>query len=312
MISGINSAHEALEKAKRIVVKIGSALLVEDNGAIRSKWLDALADDIAALRDQGKEILIVSSGAIAVGRTHLGLGLKSLKLEEKQAAAATGQIKLAHAYQSTLARHDITVSQILLTLEDTEGRRRHLNARNTIETLLKLGAIPIINENDTIATSEIRFGDNDRLGARVATMIGADLLVLLSDIDGLYSDDPRKDPDATYFSVINAITPEIEDMAGEPPVGYSSGGMITKITAGKIATDSGCHMLIANGKELNPLMAVANGQKRASLFLANTAPQAARKSWIAGSLTSDGVVVVDDGAVKALSTGHMLHHMCNQ
>ncbi len=306
MIQGVASASQAINDAKKIVVKIGSALLVQDDGEVRLRWLDSLADDIAALKDQGKEVLIVSSGAIAVGRTHLGLGLKSLRLEEKQAAAATGQIRLAHAYQATLARHDITVSQILLTLDDTEARRRHLNARNTIETLLKLGAVPIINENDTVATSEIRFGDNDRLGARVATMIGADLLILLSDIDGLYSNDPRKDANAVYFPVVEAITAEIEDMASEPPVGYSSGGMITKISAAKIATASGCHMLIANGKEANPLSSVASGEQRASLFLANTEPQAARKSWIAGSLKSDGVVVVDQGAVKALGNGRSL------
>jgi glutamate 5-kinase len=306
MIAGVVSAQQALQKAKRVVIKIGSALLVQDDGQIRQGWLDALADDIAALRLEGKEVVLVSSGAIAVGRTHLGLIAKALKLEEKQAAAATGQIRLAHAYQEALARHQVTVSQVLLTLEDTEERRRHLNARNTIETLLKLGTVPVINENDTVATSEIRFGDNDRLGARVATMVGADVLILLSDIDGLYSADPRKNKDAVFYPLIEAITPDIEDMAGEPLPGYSSGGMVTKIAAGKIATNSGCHMLIASGLDSNPVSGLINGERKASLFLATSEPLAARKNWIAGSLKSSGQVIVDDGAMKALASGRSL------
>lgn len=207
-----------LLESRRLVVKIGSALLVDgETRQIRRDWLDALADDVAACRKRGQEVVIVTSGAVACGREHLGLVGRALKLEEKQAAAATGQIRLAHAYQETLARHDVTVAQVLVTLEDTEERRRHLNARNTIDTLLKLGAVPVINENDTVATAEIRFGDNDRLAARVAQMVSADTLVLLSDIDGLYTADPRKDPNARHIPTVRELTPEIEGMAGEPP-----------------------------------------------------------------------------------------------
>jgi glutamate 5-kinase len=237
---------QRLSDSRRLVVKIGSALLVEEkSGAIHQKWLQALADDVAELRAQGIEVLLVSSGAIAVGRRHLGLVGKAPRLEEKQAAAATGQIRLAHAYQEALARHDITVAQVLLTLSDTEERRRHLNARNTLGALLRLGAVPVINENDTVATTEIRFGDNDRLAARVAAMMNADTLVLLSDIDGLYEADPRKDPGAAHLAEIPAVTPEIEAMAGAAPTGYSSGGMVTKLTAAKVATGAGCRMAIA-------------------------------------------------------------------
>ena len=221
-----------LEDACRLVVKIGSALLVDEEKArLRTGWLEALCDDMAALKAAGKEIIVVSSGAIALGRHQMGLHRRSIRLEESQAAAATGQIQLAHAYQEALARHGITVAQILLTLADTEERRRHLNARGTLETLLRLGALPVINENDTVATSEIRFGDNDRLGARVAAMMNADALILLSDIDGLYDADPRRDPDARFVPLVDAITPEIEAMAGEVPPGYSSGGMATKLEA---------------------------------------------------------------------------------
>jgi len=218
----------ALADSKRIVVKIGSALLVDDDsGKLRHDWLDALAEDIAARHAAGQDVLIVSSGAIAVGRRHLGLTGRALRLEEQQAAAATGQIRLAHAYQEALAKHGITVAQVLLTLEDTEARRRHLNARSTIESLLKLRAIPVINENDTVATIEIRYGDNDRLAARVAQMASADTLILLSDIDGLYTADPRHDSGAEHVPEVTRITPEIEAMAGEAAPGYSSGGMVT-------------------------------------------------------------------------------------
>ncbi len=238
---------EALAGARRLVVKIGSALLVDDNGAIRHGWLDRLADDVARCRARGQEVILVSSGAVAVGRRHLGLAGNRLRLDEKQAAAATGQIRLAHAYQQALARHGITVAQILLTLEDTEARRRHLNARATFAQLLGLGAVPVVNENDTIATSEIRFGDNDRLAARVAQMVSADMLVLLSDIDGLYTADPRKEPAARHLALVAEIGPEIEAMAGEAAPGYSSGGMVTKLAAARIAMNAGCRMLIARG-----------------------------------------------------------------
>ncbi len=297
--------------ARRLVIKIGSALLVDSTtGMIRRAWLDALADDVAAARKRGAEVVIVTSGAVAAGREHLGLVGRSLKLEEKQAAAATGQIRLAHAYQETLARHAITVAQVLLTLEDTEERRRHLNARATIDTLLMLGAVPVINENDTVTTSEIRFGDNDRLAARVAQMISADMLVLLSDIDGLYTADPRKDPSAAHIPVVTELTPAIEGMAGEPPPGYSSGGMVTKIAAARIAMAAGCRMVIAKGKRKNPLSALEQPESRGGApctwFLPASEPSNARKAWIAGHLNASGVLVVDDGAVRALKQGASL------
>jgi glutamate 5-kinase len=295
-----------LRGVKRLVVKIGSALLVEESrGEIRHAWLDALADDVAALRKQGTEVLLVSSGAIAVGRHHLGLTRRNLKLEEKQAAAATGQIRLAHAYQETLARHGITVAQILLSLADTEERRRHLNARSTLATLLRLGTVPVVNENDTVATSEIRVGDNDRLGARVAAMIGADALVLLSDIDGLYTADPKKDSAAAFVTLVEEITPEIEAMAGKAPLGYSSGGMVTKLAAARIAVDAGCRMAIADGRRLNPLAAIEEG-RRCTWFNATIEPRSARKLWIAGSLKTGGSFCLDAGALAALKNGKSL------
>ena len=295
-----------LAKSKRLVVKIGSALLVDEaTGRIRRDWLDALADDVAALRAEGRQVILVSSGAIAVGRRHLGLTQKSLKLEENQAAAATGQIRLAHAYQETLARHEITVAQVLLTLEDTEERRRHLNARSTLATLIGMGCVPVINENDTVATSEIRFGDNDRLAARVAAMISADTLVLLSDIDGLYTADPKRDQNARHLPEVRQLTPEIEAMAGEAPPGYSSGGMVTKLAAARIAVGAGCRMAIANGRPLNPLKALAEGAT-ATWFLPASEPRTARKAWIAGALKPMGELTVDDGAATALGAGRSL------
>lgn len=297
--------HPALADARRLVVKIGSALLVDEEGRLRRQWLDALTDDVAALMQRGCEVLLVSSGAIAVGRRHLGLTHKALRLEEKQAAAATGQIRLAHAYQESLARHDVTVAQILLTLEDTEERRRHLNARSTLNTLLRLGTLPVINENDTVATTEIRVGDNDRLAARVAAMLGCDTLVLLSDIDGLYTADPRGNPAAEFIPEVAEITPGIEAMAGVAPTGYSSGGMVTKLVAGKIATGAGCRMAIADGRRLNPLKAVDEGA-RCTWFLASVEPRTARKRWIAGSLKPAGRLLVDAGALKALKSGKSL------
>ena len=300
------SAAEHLSSAKRIVIKIGSALLVdEQTGKPRLSWLNALTDDVAMLRAGGAEVILVSSGAIAVGRNCLGLTKQNLRLEEKQASAATGQILLAHAYQEALARHQIIVSQVLLTLGDTEERRRHLNARNTLTTLLKLGTVPIINENDTVATSEIRFGDNDRLAARVGAMIDADLLVLLSDIDGLYTADPKRDPNAEFLPIVSEITPEIDAMAGEALPGYSSGGMITKISAAKISVGAGGNMIIANGHQLNPLKNIVDGN-RATVFEASVEPKTARKRYIAGSLQPLGVVTIDAGALKALQNGKSL------
>jgi glutamate 5-kinase len=304
------TAAEALAAARRLVVKVGSALLVAEDGEIRRQWLDLLADDVARCRARGQEVILVSSGAVAVGRRHLGLSGNRLRLEEKQAAAATGQIRLAHAYQEALARHRITVAQILLTLEDTEARRRHLNARATFAQLLGLGAVPVVNENDTIATAEIRFGDNDRLAARVAQMTSADMLVLLSDIDGLYTADPRKDSGARHIAAVDEIGPEIEAMAGEAAPGYSSGGMVTKLAAARIAMSAGCRMLIARGvpaagAAAAPLAAIEAGE-RATLFLPGGEPRSARKAWIAGTVEPSGVVVVDDGAALALRRGRSL------
>ena len=295
-----------LSDAKRLVVKIGSALLVdEETGHIRREWLDAFADDIKKVKDGGTDVLVVSSGAIAVGRRHLGLTHDSIRLEEKQAAAANGQIQLAHAYQEALARHDISVAQVLLTLSDTEERRRHLNARSTISQLLTLGAVPVVNENDTIATTEIRFGDNDRLAARVAAMISADTLVLLSDIDGLYDRDPRQDSKATHIARVDDITPKIESMCGKAPTGYSSGGMETKIKAAKVAMASGCRMAIMNGIDNHPLRRLST-DARSTWFIPSATPLTARKRWIVGSLNPVGEIVIDDGAERALKQGKSL------
>ena len=308
MVAALNSNGDmgSLKSARRIVVKIGSALLVdEDTGCVRRDWLDALADDVAGLRRRGKEVLIVSSGAIAVGRHHLGLDGPILKLEEKQAAAATGQIRLAHAYEEALARHHITVAQILLSPEDTEGRRRHLNARATMVTLLELGAVPVINENDTVATAEIRFGDNDRLGARVAQMVSADTLVLLSDIDGLYDSDPRRHLDARHIPLVKRIPPEIEAMAGTAGTGYASGGMVTKIAAARIASAAGCRMVIVAGNVSNPLNALEVGA-RCTWFRASGSPRGARKNWIASGINPAGTLQLDAGAERALGEGRSL------
>jgi glutamate 5-kinase len=290
----------------RLVVKIGSALIVDpERAAVRSRWLAALTADIAWLRREGAEVLVVSSGAIALARHTLGLSRRRLRLEEKQAAAAVGQIRLAQAWSEALAAEGLTAAQVLLTLEDTEERRRYLNARATLNTLLELGAVPVINENDTVATAEIRFGDNDRLAARVAAMIGAQKLVLLSDIDGLYTADPRLDPGAAHVPVVPAITPEIESMAGDPPPGYSSGGMRTKLAAARIATAAGCAMAIAPGKDLHPLRRLAEGG-RATWFLAAADGRSARKRWLAGGLMPMGTLTIDQGALRALERGGSL------
>lgn len=298
------SARASLKSYSRIVVKIGSALLVE-NGTLKRSWLDALVCDVADLLDTGAEVLLVSSGSIALGRGVLGLPKGPLKLEESQAAAAAGQIALARAYADALGAHGRTAGQILLTLGDTEERRRYLNARATIGTLLKLGAVPIINENDSVATSEIRYGDNDRLAARVATMASADCLVLLSDIDGLYTAPPQEDPSAVFLPEVPRITAEIESMAGSAGSELSRGGMKTKIDAGKIATAAGTSMVITSGKELNPLKRLENGA-RATWFPALATPASARKAWIGGALEPRGEIVLDAGAVKALKSGKSL------
>lgn len=294
-----------LETAQRVVVKIGSALLTDsETGKLNRTWLQAMVEDIARMRARGQDMLIVSSGAISLGRRALKLPAGKLKLEESQAAAAVGQIGLAHAFQEILSAYGFSCAQILLTLEDTEERRRYLNARSTINTLLKLGAVPVINENDTVATTEIRYGDNDRLAARVASMVSADCLVLLSDVDGLYTAPPHL-PGAKHIPEVAEITPEIEGMAGDAASIYSRGGMKTKIAAARIATEGGARMAIANGRTLRPLQAVEEGA-RVTWFAAHSTPFAARKRWISGSLKSAGTITIDDGAVKALIQGRSL------
>ena len=294
-----------LSAYKRITVKIGSALLVDRASGLKRGWLASMVADIARLKAGGTEVLVVSSGAIALGRTILGLGRRQLKLEESQAAAAAGQIALAHAWSEELARHDITAGQVLVTLGDTEERRRYLNARATIGTLLKLGAVPVINENDTVATTEIRYGDNDRLAARVATMMGADLLVLLSDIDGLYTAPPALDPSARHIPVVERITPEIDAMAGAAASELSRGGMRTKLDAGKIATNAGTAMIIASGQQNHPLAAIEGGALH-TLFQASASPVSGYKTWIAGQLEPAGRLTIDAGALAALSSGKSL------
>ena len=293
-------------EAKRVVVKVGSALLVDgDNGRLNRAWLESFAADVARLRKRGQDVILVSSGAIALGRRHLGLSPGKLRLEESQAAAAVGQIRLAHAYKELLDVHEIAVAQILLTLGDTEQRRRYLNARGTLNTLLSLGAVPVINENDTVATAEIRYGDNDRLAARVAQMAGADCLILLSDIDGLYTANPNEDPDAEFIARVLEITPAIEAMAGGTGSDMGSGGMQTKIAAAKIAVGAGCHLCIAKGAFQHPLQRIEDGA-RCTWFVPTSTPVATRKQWIAGTLKPTGAIAVDDGAVRALMGGKSL------
>jgi glutamate 5-kinase len=293
-------------KAKRIVVKIGSALLADRaTGALKTAWLESLIDDVAALSAQGKEIVLVSSGAIALGRHALKLPKGALELEQSQAAAAVGQIGLAHAYQELARARGLVAAQILVTLGDTEQRRRYLNARHTIETLIALKAIPVVNENDTVATTEIRYGDNDRLSARVASMVSADCLVLLSDIDGLYTAPPGGKSAGKRLDVVTAITPEIEAMAGDAGTELSKGGMKTKIEAAKVALGAGTHMVITSGKVQNPLQAIADGAP-CTWFLAPSDPLTAKKRWIAGQLEPKGHIYVDAGAEKALAAGKSL------
>ncbi len=305
-IADRKAAARRLTDAKRVVVKVGSTLLVDgDKGRLNRSWLESLAADVAALRKRGQEVILVSSGAIALGRRQLNLGSGKLKLEESQAAAAVGQIRLAHAYKELLDAHEITVAQILLTLGDTEQRRRYLNARGTLNTLLMLKAVPVINENDTVATAEIRYGDNDRLAARVAQMVGADCLILLSDIDGLYTADPKDDPDAQFIARVLEITPVIEAMAGGTGSELGSGGMLTKIAAAKIAVAAGCHLCISKGALEHPLQRIEDGA-RCTWFVPSSTPTATRKQWIAGTLKPAGAIAIDEGAVRALLSGKSL------
>ncbi|HJE25919.1 MAG TPA: glutamate 5-kinase [Methylorubrum populi] len=296
----------ALEDFRRVVIKVGSALLVDrGQGRLRHAWLAALAEDIADLHGRGVDVVVVSSGAVALGRTVLGLPPGALRLEESQASAAVGQIALARYWTEALGHHDIVAGQVLVTPRDTEERRRYLNARATVQKLLEVRAVPVVNENDTVATAEIRYGDNDRLAARVATMISADVLVLFSDIDGLYTAPPHTDPQARHLPVVERVTAEIEAMAGGPASELSRGGMRTKIEAAKIAASGGTHMIIADGRAKNPLRAVREGG-RCSWFLSGSTPTAARKTWIAGALETSGTLVVDAGAARALEGGASL------
>ncbi len=294
-----------LTAARRVVVKIGSALLVDrTTGKLRQDWLAALAQDVVWLKALGVDVVLVSSGSIALGRGVLGLPATTLALEQSQAAAAVGQIRLARAYEEVLAPHGITTGQVLVTLEDSTDRRRYLNSRATMEMLIGLGVVPIVNENDTVATDEIRYGDNDRLAAQVAVTVGADQLVLLSDVDGFYSANPQQDPGARHFPVIDRITPQIEAMAGDAGSGLSKGGMKTKLMAARTATAAGCAMAITEGSVMRPLQALEQGA-RATWFTATEDPQAARKRWIA-AMKPRGEVTLDAGAVRALESGKSL------
>lgn len=295
-----------LTEAKRLVIKIGSALLVDpESGELRRNWLAALAADVAAARARGQDVAIVSSGAIALGRRRLGQNPARQRLEEKQAAAAVGQIQLAHAWQGALADHGLICGQILVTFDVTENRRQYINVRSTLDTLFHMGAVPVINENDTVATAEIRYGDNDRLAARVAQMASADCLVLLSDVDGLYTADPSSDPAAEFLPEVARIDRRIMDMAGVSRSGLGVGGMTTKLQAAEIAVGAGCNMAIADGRVLNPLQRIADGA-RCTWFQAKATPRTARKQWIASSLKPSGSLTIDDGAAKALARGRSL------
>ncbi len=295
-----------LLQAKRLVVKVGSALLVDaKSGRLNRQWLGTLAADLAAATARGQQVIVVSSGAIALGRRQLGLTSGTLKLEESQAAAAVGQIRLAHAWKEVFESAGLSVAQMLLTLGDTEDRRRYLNARRTLDTLLKFGAVPVINENDTVATAEIRYGDNDRLAARVAQMASAECLVLFSDVDGLYTADPTSNPEATFVPEVQAVDSNVVAMGSGPLSGLGSGGMATKIAAAKIATAAGCNLCIASGRRAHPLRAIIAGQ-RCTWFRGSDTPTAVRKQWIAGTLRPRGTLCLDPGAINALRRGKSL------
>ncbi|RYH10418.1 glutamate 5-kinase [Tropicimonas sp. IMCC6043] len=304
-MAAVSAAHPQIAAARRVVVKIGSALLVDrQTGLLKTDWLEMLALDVADIQSRGADVILVSSGSIALGRASLSLPAGDLPLEQSQAAAAVGQIELARAYRHALEPHGIRAAQVLVTLEDSEDRRRYLNTRATLETLVGLGVVPIVNENDTIATDEIRFGDNDRLAAQIAVTVGADQLVLLSDVDGFYTASPAQDPNAQRFDVIESITPEIEAMAGDAGSGLSKGGMKTKLMAAKTATKAGCAMVITEGSVMRPLQALDLGAP-ATWFVAEGDPHVARKRWIA-SMKPHGSVAVDAGAARALASGKSL------
>ena len=294
------------EAARRIVIKIGSSLFIDSKtDTLDRAWLEALADDVAELHGQGREVVIVSSGAVALGRRELGLDRKKARLEDNQAAAAAGQIVLAHAYKDVLGSRGIKVAQVLLTLDDSESRRRYLNAVRTLTTLMRARVVPVINENDTVATAELRYGDNDRLAGRVAQMISADCLVVLSDVDGLYDRDPQQDDSAQHIPEVTTVDARLIAMAGGPGSSHGSGGMRTKLEAARIAVSAGCRMVITSGHVIRPIRTLREGA-RATWFLSDASPQAARKQWIAGSLRPKGRIVVDDGASRALTEGRSL------
>ena len=300
------SSDNRLGNARRVVIKIGSSLLVEPGGGgLHKEWLSSLLGEVARFRERDQQIMLVSSGAIALGRRYLGLAPDQRRLEQLQAAAASGQVLLAQAYQDLLAAHGVPIAQVLLTPGDTEDRRRYLNARNTLQELLSLGAVPVINENDTVATQEIRYGDNDRLAARVAEMVSADCLVLLSDVDGLYDADPATCADAKLIPQIKKITPAIEAAAGMTRTEFGSGGMVTKLAAARMCMSAGCATVIASGRRMNPLAAIEAGHGN-TWFLPSSSPMAARKQWIAGSLRPRGTLIIDAGAHRALMEGSSL------
>jgi glutamate 5-kinase len=303
---GTNGHTQRLTAARRVVVKIGSSLLIDNNnGELNRVWLESLAGDLAELMAQGQDVILVSSGAIALGRPYLNMQPEQRRLDQHQAAAAAGQVILAHAYQEIMGTRDIKVAQVLLTRDDTEDRRRYLNARSTLETLLGLGVMPVINENDTVTTQEIRYGDNDRLAARVAEMVSADCLVLLSDVDGFYDADPTDNSSAQLIPEVREITTELEALAGESRTAYGSGGMVTKLAAARICMSAGCATLIANGHQLQPLNAVKKGAN-CTWFLPSSTPLAARKQWLAGTLIPAGRLLIDAGAEQALRKGGSL------
>lgn len=296
---------QVFSNCRRLVIKVGSSLLVDDDGRLNSTWLESLADDVAGLTRDGHEILIVSSGAIAIGSSVLGINKQRARLEDLQAAAAAGQVQLVYAYQQALRRHDITAAQILLTPDDTEDRRRFLNARRTLNKLIERSVIPIINENDTVATEEIRYGDNDRLAARVAQLVMADALILLSDVDGLYTADPATGSSAAHIPEVSNISSDILAMAGETRSAVGTGGMATKVQAASIAMHAGCSTIVASGLVANPLQALCSGARH-TVFIAPATPAAARKQWLAGVLEVGGELILDEGAVKALGDGNSL------
>lgn len=296
---------QVISSCRRLVIKVGSSLLVDDDGRLNSAWLESLADDVAGLARDGHEILIVSSGAIAIGSSVLGINKQRARLEDLQAAAAAGQVQLVYAYQQALRGHSITAAQILLTPDDTEDRRRFLNARRTLNKLIERSVIPIINENDTVATEEIRYGDNDRLAARVAQLVMADALILLSDVDGLYTADPTASNSAEHIPEVSTISSDILAMAGETRSAVGTGGMATKVQAASIAMHAGCSTIIASGLLTNPLQALSSGARH-TVFIAPATPAVARKQWLAGVLEVDGILMLDEGAARALGDGNSL------